>query len=90
MEDSNNLFEDNENEILNMQEEAKNQERISAMRDQLARANYNSIITNGIDVSMMEQNTEQIKKILRETLLYFESLEEYEKCAKLKDILDSF
>lgn len=90
MEDSNNLFEDNDNEILKMQEEAQNQERISIIQDQLARANYNAIVKNGIDTNAIKDSTESIKKILNETLQYFEDLEEYEKCAKLKEVLDSF
>lgn len=89
MEDFNNMFEENDNEILKMQQEAENQIKMSAIKDQLARSNYNAIIEHGIDIDALE-DPKPIKHIINETLQHFEDLEEYEKCAKLKLILDSF
>lgn len=88
MDNFNEMFEDNNDEILKIQQEAENQTRISAIRDQLARANYNSIIEHGIDTKSLE-DVEPVKRVLVETLEYFEDLEEYEKCAKLKIVIDS-
>ena len=58
-------------------------EHLEAIKDKLARANYDSIIKYGIDPDKT-QSPEVIKKIIEETIFYFQDLEEYEKCADLK------
>jgi len=88
MDNFNEMFEENNDEILKIQQEAENQTRISAMRDQVARSNYNAVIKHGIDTKSLE-DAEPVKRVLTETLVYFEELEEYEKCAKLKIVIDS-
>lgn len=89
MDNFNSMFEDNDNEILKMQQEAENKIKLNVLKDQLARSNYNAIIKNGIDIDSLE-DSKPIKHIISETLKHFEDLEEYEKCAKLKLVLDSF
>jgi hypothetical protein len=56
---------------------------LEAIKDKLARANYDSIIKYGIDPDKT-QSPEVIKRIIEETIFYFQDLEEYEKCADLK------
>jgi hypothetical protein len=58
-------------------------EYLASIKDRLARANYEAIIKHGVDADQT-QNPEVIKGIIKETILYFEELEEYEKCADLK------
>lgn len=89
MDNFENMFEENDNEILKMEQEAQRQSKMEEIRDQLARANYNAIIKHGIDIESIG-NVEAVKGVIGETLQYFENLEEYEKCAKLKSVLDSF
>lgn len=64
-------------------------EHLEKLKDNLARANYNAIIQYGIDVENT-QNPEVIRQIIQETMFYFEELEEYEKCANLKQALEQF
>ena len=88
--DDQEMFEDDFNdEISNMQRQAKMQENMLQIKDKLARANYNGILKCGVDVERLDQ-PEIIKNIIAETLVYFQEIEEYEKCAKLKRVLESF
>ena len=64
-------------------------EHLEKIKDNLARANYNAIIKYGID-AVRTENPEVIKEIIKETMFYFEELEEYEKCADLKNALEQF
>lgn len=64
-------------------------EHLERIKDNLARANYNAIIQYGID-AIRTENPEVIKEIIKETMFYFEELEEYEKCADLKGALEQF
>ena len=64
-------------------------EHLERIKDNLARANYNAIIQYGID-AVRTENPEVIKEIIKETMFYFEELEEYEKCADLKSALEQF
>lgn len=89
MEEFENMFEDQDNEISKMQQQAKMQENMLQIKDKLARANYNAILKHGIDIEKLDQ-PEIIKNIIAETLIYFEEIEEYEKCAKLKSVLETF
>lgn len=67
----------------------KKEAHLEKMKDRLARANYEAIKKYGVDANST-QNPEVIQEIIKETLLYFEELEEYEKCADLKKVLDLF
>jgi hypothetical protein len=89
MQDFNEMQSEPEDEIVKLQKMAQEEEKIAQIKDRLARANYESIIKYGIDVETLDQ-PESIKNIIKETLLYFEELEEYEKCAELKEVLESF
>lgn len=84
-------FEDfyNEEEEQNVTPSPEQIEHLEKLKDNLARANYTAIIQYGIDVDNT-QNPEVIKEIIKETMFYFEELEEYEKCAKLKSTLEQF
>lgn len=89
MEEFEDMFEDQENEISKMQQQAEAQEMMDTIKDRLARTNYEAILKYGIDVEKLDQ-PEIIKNIIAETLIYFEEIEEYEKCAKLKGVLETF
>tara|TARA_B110000503_G_scaffold36083_1_gene59027 strand:- start:3082 stop:3456 length:375 start_codon:yes stop_codon:yes gene_type:complete len=56
---------------------------LESIKDRLARANYEAIIKHGIDADQT-RNPEVIRRIIEETIFYFQDLEEYEKCADLK------
>lgn len=65
-------------------------EQMEILKDRLARANYMAIKNYGVDVEYhKDTNAEMLKQIIVETLQYFEELEEYEKCADLKRVLDT-
>lgn len=89
MEEFEDMFEDQENEISKMQQQAEAEEMMDTIKDRLARTNYEAILKYGIDVEKLDQ-PEIIKNIIAETLIYFEEIEEYEKCAKLKSVLETF
>lgn len=67
----------------------KMMEHLELMKDRLARANYEAIKRYGVNTNTT-QNVEVIQEIIKETLLYFQELEEYEKCADLKKVLELF
>lgn len=87
--ESNELFENENNEFENLEQEAEKQEKINAMRDKLARANYFGIVNNGINPNTPTSSMQAIKKLINETIDYFESIEEYEKCAQLKKVINT-
>lgn len=62
---------------------------LEKMKDRLARANYEAVKQYGLDTNSTK-NPEIIQEILKETLIYFEELEEYEKCLELKKVLEQF
>ena len=82
-------MEDFYNEEENSMPSAETLAHLDTLKDTLARANYEAIIQYGVDVDNTER-PEVIKRIIEETLIYFEDLEEYEKCAKLKQTLEQF
>ena len=70
--------------------DTKAQEQMEILKDRLARANYMAIKKHGIDTQYHSNtDSEMLRQIVRETLEYFEDLEEYEKCADLKKVLDT-
>jgi hypothetical protein len=61
------------------------------LKMKLANENYDMIAENGIDIKMMKRNGLDIKSLLitlNEMLEIFIEVEEYEKCAKIKEILE--
>lgn len=87
MEEFEDMFEDHEDEISKMQQAAESQQMMEKIKDRLARVNYNAIVKYGIDVDRLNE-PHSIKNIIQETLEHFEEIEEYEKCSKLKAVLD--
>lgn len=85
MEEFEDFYEQSDRQSFN----PKMMEHLEQMKDRLARANYEAIKRYGIDTNST-QNVEVIHEIIKETLLYFQELEEYEKCADLKKVLDLF
>lgn len=64
-------------------------QHLESIKDRLARANYEAIMKYGIDMDNT-RSPEVIKRIIEETIFYFQDLEEYEKCADLKYELEKF
>ncbi len=86
----NDLFEE-DNEIETMKKEAQMEEAMYELKMKLANENYDMIIENGIDIKMMKNNGLDIKSLnitLNQMLEIFVEVEEYEKCSKIKEILE--
>jgi protein-arginine kinase activator protein McsA len=69
------------------------QEMLYEIKLKLANENYDLIVENGIDVKSMRgngYNVDAVKRTLNQMLDIFVEVEEYEKCAKIKDVLDLF
>jgi hypothetical protein len=64
-------------------------DHLENLKDRLARANYDAIIKHGIDADKT-RDPDIILNIIEETMFYFQELEEYEKCAKLKKKMELF
>lgn len=88
MQDFNEMQQEPEDELLKVQKMAQQEEKLAEIKDKLARANYQAIIEHGIDTDNLDK-PEAIKNIIKETLLYFEQLEEYEKCANLQKVIQT-
>lgn len=84
-------FEPDFNEEFNEESgiEIQDQEVLDNLKDRLARANYEAIVKHGIDKDKTG-DPEMIKRIIEETMFYFEEIEEYEKCANLKREIELF
>jgi hypothetical protein len=82
-----NDYEEYENPTLN----TNNEEYLEQVKDHLARANWQAIKQNGINFAYYRSEDDKIDtlvEIIKETIAYFEEIEEYEKCADLKRALD--
>lgn len=88
MQDFNEMQQEPEDELLKVQKMAQQEEKLAEIKDKLARSNYQAIIEHGIDTDNLDK-PEAIKNIIKETLLYFEQLEEYEKCANLQKVIQT-
>jgi uncharacterized protein YjgD (DUF1641 family) len=89
-EDFNEEFEESFN-IETILKDTRMQEILYDLKLKLANENYDMIIKNGIDVhEMIYRGISVVPLIntLNDMLAIFEDLEEYEKCAKIKKILD--
>lgn len=84
-------FEPDFNEEFNEESgiEIQDQEVLDNLKDRLARANYEAIVKHGIDKDKTG-DPGMIKRIIEETMFYFEEIEEYEKCANLKREIELF
>lgn len=86
------MFEDFENEEAQMDpvQAAKNADQIEAIKDKLARQNWESIKRHGVNLDYYSdsEKVDVLREIISETLQYFEEIEEYEKCMDLKKVLD--
>ena len=62
----------------------------SLLKDKLARANYEVIISRDVDFSTLKgrHNSKQIEKTLQDMIDYFVEIEEYEKCTKIQKELN--
>lgn len=87
--DPSELFEEN-NEIETIKKDAQMQEAMYTLKIKLANENYKMIIDNGIDINAMRKNGLNIAALettLNFMLDLFIELEEYDKCAKIRDII---
>ena len=62
----------------------------SLLKDKLARANYEVIMSRDVDFSTLRDrhNSKQIAKTLQDMIDYFVKTEEYEKCSKIQTELN--
>ena len=62
----------------------------SILKDKLARANYEVIMSRDVDFSTLRDrhNSKQIAKTLQDMIDYFIETEEYEKCSKIQKELN--
>jgi hypothetical protein len=91
MEDFNEIFENND-EIEIIKNSVGFDKILYHLKIKLANENYDVIIQNGIDFNMMlahGMNVNIAIDTLTDMLNIFEELEEYEKCVKIKQILDN-
>lgn len=78
------------NEILEIQKEFEMKEKLIELKLNLARENYYMIMDNGMDIESMKHtgiDLSPVKETLSQMLDIFEEIEEYEKCAKLKEYI---
>jgi hypothetical protein len=91
MEDFNEIFENND-EIKFTKDNSNIEEILYQLKIKLANENYNSIIEHGIDFDIMKSQRMDVNRAistLTHMINIFEELEEYEKCANIKQIIDS-
>lgn len=87
----NDLFEEENDEMETMKREALMEEMMYELKMKLANENYNMIVENGIDIKTMKRNgfdIESLSKTLNQMLEIFIEVEEYEKCSRIRDILE--
>jgi hypothetical protein len=88
--DPNELFEEN-NEIETIKKDAQMEDALYALKLKLANENYEMIVENGIDIKSMRKNgldIDALETTLKVMLDLFIELEEYEKCSKIKDVIE--
>lgn len=88
--DFNELFEQNE-EISNLERTALLEKMVYEFKLRLANENYEMLIKNGIDIKEMKRSGFDISsrtEALNTMIEIFVGLEEYEKCSKIKSILE--
>jgi hypothetical protein len=88
--DPNELFEEN-NEIETIKKDAQMEDALYALKLKLANENYEMIVEKGIDIKSMRKNgldIDALETTLKVMLDLFIELEEYEKCSKIKDVIE--
>jgi|TARA_B110000971_G_scaffold143548_1_gene146709 hypothetical protein len=90
------MFEDQDNEehdeIAQIQKKADMENNLHEIKDKLVRNNWVMILEKGVDFKSMKENGIEIEPVVRtlqQMLEWFQEVEEYEKCAYLKNILDN-
>ncbi|MDC1282435.1 hypothetical protein N8Z10_00625 [bacterium] len=81
--------EENETETIKM--EAEQKILLKELKIRLAIENYNRIMDNGIDVNAMRNHgidETELTNTINQMLDIFVELEEYEKCADLRNVLE--
>ena len=87
--DTNELFEEN-NEFETMKKEIEIEAAMYDLKLHLANENYDNIVRKGIDINAMKEsgiNMVSLEKTLNLMLDLFVELEEYEKCTKIKEVI---
>ena len=85
-------FNDEHDEIAQIQKQADMEHNLYELKDKLVRNNWDMILEKGIDFKAMQENgieTEPVKRTIRQMLEWFQESEEYEKCAYLQKILET-
>lgn len=93
------MFEDSEDqhgeerdEITQIKLNAEMEENLYDLKDKLVRNNWILLLEKGVDFKSMQENdldTVPIVRTLNQMIEWFQEVEEYEKCAHIKKILDS-
>lgn len=93
------MFEDSEDqhgeerdEIAQIKLNAEMEENLYDLKDKLVRNNWILLLEKGVDFKSMQENdldTVPIVRTLNQMIEWFQEVEEYEKCAHIKKILDS-
>jgi|TARA_B110000977_G_C11061207_1_gene486025 hypothetical protein len=93
------MFEDSEDqhgeerdEIAQIKLNAEMEENLYDLKDKLVRNNWILLLEKGVDFKSMQENdldTVPIIRTLNQMIEWFQEVEEYEKCAHIKKILDS-
>lgn len=85
-------FNDEHDEIAQIQKQADMENNLYELKDKLVRNNWEMILEKGVDFESMKRNgieIEPVKRTISQMLEWFQESEEYEKCAYLKNILDT-
>ena len=93
------MFEDSEDqhgeerdEIAQIKLNAEMEENLYDLKDKLVRNNWILLLEKGVDFKSMQENdldTVPIIRTLNQMIEWFQEVEEYEKCAHIKKIIDS-
>ncbi len=85
-------FNDEHDEIAQIQKQADMEHNLYELKDKLVRNNWDMILEKGIDFKAMQENgieIEPVKRTIQQMLEWFQESEEYEKCAHLQKILET-
>lgn len=85
-------FNDEHDEIAQIQKKAEMDHNLHELKDKLVRNNWDMILEKGVDFKAMQENgieIEPVKRTIHQMLEWFQESEEYEKCAYLLKILET-
>tara|TARA_B110000285_G_scaffold12736_1_gene12621 strand:- start:8742 stop:9026 length:285 start_codon:yes stop_codon:yes gene_type:complete len=91
-EDSEDQHREERDEIAQIKLNAEMEENLYDLKDKLVRNNWILLLEKGVDFKSMQENdldTVPIIRTLNQMIEWFQEVEEYEKCAHIKKILDS-